>query len=891
MKSWTWEAQSGTGNDDYLSVGLGGGTRAMSWHDDGKIGIGTTTPGSKLSIEDGDLEFLTSSAATIKNKIIFSEAVWGDESFYIEHDGAGAGAANLLKIYADGSGGTHGGIVLTRDTKVGIGTDSPTTQLTISGVQELVQLTRGGVSDSKWFFSADSAKLYIAEDTSATANIKLTIADTGNVGIGTETPSSKLQIGSRGTASALTINAASGDGILFDFYNDGNPYLRHASIIANGDSSASQLEFWTSPSGAGVSKALTLDSSQNATFAANISNTSGQIIPNELSMGDNKKILLGNGDDAEIQHTGSHLFFDNTIGSTYIRNTGVSSSSIIIRNSDTGDIQFDNEFAGNILFNTSNVQRMSVNSAGTVCIGPDALDIQFSPASTSGGKNLIYLRGNAAADKSEISLNHYGYANMYIGMGTTANTVMSLTATSGGTDGIIIDTSGNVGIGTDTPASILHLASATNPVLRVEDTTNSATVAMYATDSDLWMGAITNHPLKILTNDVTAITIDTSQDATFAGQVNVAETLKIGGATTGTKTLIFESTTNAQDYNIDFYSNAGAVQGRINYAEGAGSINLSPNSSATAALSLAYDGDATFAGDITISNATPAITLTDTDNSANIVFSSIGGALQVDSASDQIYQIGSTEYFRIATTGATFAGDIYLNSVAAALTIGETSETDSTTLWTNNSDTFYVQQDVAGAKMQFDTDQFIIKKVGASENIAIFAADGAVKLYYNASKKFETTDAGATVTGDLQVDGIVLDAANIQLDTSLTSGSSGTIIKFGGTTVIAGYYYVLNDSSGWDDTQADDVLVSKGLIGVAMGGGVASTVGMLTEGIYYDSSHGFTIGAPLYLSAADNNEVTTTAPTGSEEVVRVMGYAIDANHIYLKPDNTWILLD
>ena len=40
-----------------------------------------------------------------------------------------------------------------------------------------------------------------------------------------------------------------------------------------------------------------------------------------------------------------------------------------------------------------------------------------------------------------------------------------------------------------------------------------------------------------------------------------------------TKTLIFESTTNAQDYNIDFYSNAGSVQGRINYAEGAGSVS------------------------------------------------------------------------------------------------------------------------------------------------------------------------------------------------------------------------------------------------------------------------------------------------------------------------------
>jgi len=102
-----------------------------------------------------------------------------------------------------------------------------------------------------------------------------------------------------------------------------------------------------------------------------------------------------------------------------------------------------------IIFSTGSAttERMRINSSGTIAIGPDAQDIQLSPASTSGGTNLIYLRGNALGDKAEISLNHYGYANMYIGMGKTANTVMSLTATSGGTDGIIIDTSGNVGIG------------------------------------------------------------------------------------------------------------------------------------------------------------------------------------------------------------------------------------------------------------------------------------------------------------------------------------------------------------------------------------------------------------------------------------------------------------
>jgi hypothetical protein len=81
-------------------------------------------------------------------------------------------------------------------------TGTPTSALTISGQQELLQLTRGGASDTKWFFSADSTRLFIAENTSATANIKLTINENGNVGIGTSTPGNKLVV--RGPSSDAT---------------------------------------------------------------------------------------------------------------------------------------------------------------------------------------------------------------------------------------------------------------------------------------------------------------------------------------------------------------------------------------------------------------------------------------------------------------------------------------------------------------------------------------------------------------------------------------------------------------------------------------------------------------------------------------------------------------
>jgi hypothetical protein len=53
----------------------------------------------------------------------------------------------------------------------------------------------------------------------------------------------------------------------------------------------------------------------------------------------------------------------------------------------------------------------------------------------------------------------------------------------------------------------------------------------------------------------------------------------------------------------------------------------------------------------------------DTDNSSNIALSSVGGALVVNSTSDQVDQIGGTEYFRIATSGATFAGTITCGNI------------------------------------------------------------------------------------------------------------------------------------------------------------------------------------------------------------------------------------
>ena len=110
--------------------------------------------------------------------------------------------------------------------------------------------------------------------------------------------------------------------------------------------------------------------------------------------------------------------------------------------------------------NTTTIQtNMTILPNGNVGIGlstpPAKLSIvggstlQFGIDGNS-GNNQIYLRGGTTGDKAIITLNHYGYADYIIGTGLVGgNGKLSITKTSGGTDGIIVDSNGNVGADRD----------------------------------------------------------------------------------------------------------------------------------------------------------------------------------------------------------------------------------------------------------------------------------------------------------------------------------------------------------------------------------------------------------------------------------------------------------
>ena len=215
----------------------------------------------------------------------------------------------------------------------------------------------------------------------------------------------------------------------------------------------------------------------------------------------------------------------------------------------------------------------------------------------------------------------------------------------------------------------------------------------------------------------------------------------------------------------------------------------------------------------------------------------------------------------------------------------------TTSLFSWTGDTFYIQQDSASGNIQIETDDFVVKNHGASETYIRAQDNSSVQLYYNNSEKLETQSDGIQVTGNIDIDSngeIELDGnGGIKLNISSTSSEgNGIIIKLHSTSTTFGkLYYKSNFAAAWSQADADSDGATR-MLGMALGS-TSSNDGMLLQGIIRIASHGLSAGAPIYVSTTAG-ELTTTAPSGSGDYVRVVGYTIDSNLIYFNPSGTWV---
>ena len=115
------------------------------------------------------------------------------------------------------------------------------------------------------------------------------------------------------------------------------------------------------------------------------------------------------------------------------------------------------------------------------------------------------------------------------------------------------------------------------------------------------------------------------------------------------------------------------------------------------------------------------------------------------------------------------------------------------------------------------------------------------------------------------------------------SGYQGDVLTNIAQATTAGQLYY-KTTTGWALADADSSTTTY-LLAIATGSNASS--GMLLRGFFYKASHGFTIGRPLYVSTSAGN-LSQSAPVGTSDYARVVGYPTSSDTIFFNPDNTWV---
>ena len=127
--------------------------------------------------------------------------------------------------------------------------------------------------------------------------------------------------------------------------------------------------------------------------------------------------------------------------------------------------------------------------------------------------------------------------------------------------------------------------------------------------------------------------------------------------------------------------------------------------------------------------------------------------------------------------------------------------------------------------------------------------------------------------------------------TSSTDGDHkmGDVVYFGSTTsMTTGAIYHYKSDGTWELADADSAATCDGLLGIALGA-ASNTNGVLLRGFVTLDHDPGAVGDVLFVSTTAG-DTTATAPSGSGDIVRVIGYCIDASNgqIWFNPDGTFV---
>lgn len=151
------------------------------------------------------------------------------------------------------------------------------------------------------------------------------------------------------------------------------------------------------------------------------------------------------------------------------------------------------------------------------------------------------------------------------------------------------------------------------------------------------------------------------------------------------------------------------------------------------------------------------------------------------------------------------------------------------------------------------------------------------------------TTAGGTLTGDLTLG----ENTSIVLDPALSADgkycgiteavTAGETVAFGNTV------YFKSDGKWWKtdaDAEATAGPVKVGI--VVVGGNADATITIMHNGKIREDDWNWTVGDELYLDTTTAGGLTATQPSGTDDVIRIVGYAQTADSIWFEPSKDYI---
>ena len=329
----------------------------------------------------------------------------------------------------------------------------------------------------------------------------------------------------------------------------------------------------------------------------------GGTMTGDLILGDGIRLELGaaSGGDAQLFHSGSNAQFINTTGDTYIQNDNI----VYITNEATSknSAAFDTDGAVSLYYNNNLVFSTESGAARISSHGIGGNLNLFSDSGTNEGQfNITYLTDGSSAAHSVAEIR----MQQGSGDGSARKGEMLFRVSNNGGPGtaMTIGSGGEVGIGTTSPARLLHLyanSSGDTAVMRIQDNGshvagielfsghgnwgiyNSDTIADTLEFRDESANALR---MKIL-NDGEVVCGPSAISDTYAPLVNgiTSDALVAGRhATSGslgiwrTNTMEFKVYHNGQGYIMTWGSN-GVISGDFNDTS---DVNLKENISTIA---------------------------------------------------------------------------------------------------------------------------------------------------------------------------------------------------------------------------------------------------------------------------------------------------------------------